>query len=234
MFKKSVAIIQSNYIPWKGYFDIINRADDFVLLDTVQYTKRDWRNRNQIKTSQGLHWLSVPVVTEKREQKINETIIANNDWTRKHLTTLMHSYSKAPYFDLYLDELKSCFNDASQLTRLSDVNLLFIRWINDKLNIETNIHIAESFECKATDASQQLLDICISLNANDYLSGKAAESYLDESLFVKNDVSVSWMDYSHYKTYQQLYGGFTHYVSVLDLLFNQGPDATHYIKSTIQ
>ncbi len=94
MNQKSVAIIQSNYIPWKGYFDIINRVDDFVLFDTVQYTKRDWRNRNQIKTSQGLHWLSIPVVVESREQKINQIKIASNDWTRKHLTTLIHSYSK--------------------------------------------------------------------------------------------------------------------------------------------
>jgi hypothetical protein len=228
--QKSVAIIQSNYIPWKGYFDIINRVDDFVLFDTVQYTKRDWRNRNQIKTSQGLHWLSIPVVVESREQKINQIKIASNDWTRKHLTTLIHSYSKAPFFDLYIDDLKSCFQEASQFSRLSDVNLLFIRWINEKLNINTNIHLAEDFQCNDNNASQHLLDICIALNANKYLSGKAAESYLDESLFTQNDILIEWVDYSHYQEYQQLYGDFTHYVSVLDLLFNKGPNAIDAIK----
>lgn len=228
MHNKSIAIIQSNYIPWKGYFDIINRVDDFVLLDTVQYTKRDWRNRNQIITSHGLHWLSVPVVVVKRSQKINETLIANNDWTRKHLTTLIHSYSKAPFFDLYIDELKQCFLEASQLTRLSDVNLLFIRWINNKLNITTNIHKAESFECNTTDANQHLLDICTALEANNYLSGKAAQTYLNESLFEQSNVSVSWMEYGPYKTYQHLYGEFTHNVSILDLLLNKGPEANQF------
>jgi hypothetical protein len=227
---KSTAIIQSNYIPWIGYFDIINRVDNFVLLDTVQYTKRDWRNRNQIKTSQGLHWLSVPVVVEKRTQRINETMIANNDWTRKHLTTLTHSCSKAPYFDLYIDELKNCFDNASQLTHLSDVNLLFIRWINEKLNIHTHIHKAENFECNTNNASQQLLDICIALKADNYLSGKAAQTYLDESLFEQSNVSVSWMNYGPYKPYTQLYGEFTHNVSILDLLFNKGPEASQFIK----
>lgn len=207
----------------------MNRVDDFVILDTVQYTKRDWRNRNQIITSHGLHWLSIPVVVEHRKQKINETMVANHDWARKHLTTLSHSYSKAPYFDLYWDDLKRCFSDASKLTRLSDVNLLFIRWINSRLNIHTNIHQSEKFKLEKVDASQQLLNMCIALNANEYISGKAAMPYLDESLFEKNGVLVNWMEYNHYKPYQQLYGEFSHYVSVLDLLFNQGPNAHHYI-----
>jgi hypothetical protein len=229
LIKKSIAIIQSNYIPWKGYFDIIKRVDDFVLLDTVQYTKRDWRNRNQIKTSQGLHWLSVPVVVEKREQKINETKVANQNWAQKHLTTITHSYSKAPYFEYYLDELKRCYQDASQLTNLSDINLLFIEWINKKLNITTKLHKAEEFSIQSSDANQQLLDLCLALNANNYISGKAAQTYLNEDLFLKNNVSVSWMEYDHYTTYQQLYGEFQHNVSVLDLLFNQGPNSHLYL-----
>jgi len=125
---KKVAILQSNYIPWKGYFDLINQVDDFVIYDCVQYTKNDWRNRNQIKSKGGLQWLTIPVSVKSRSQLINETIVANNIWADKHLKSLIQTYSKSKFYNLYIDELAACFDTAKLLTKLSEINILFINF----------------------------------------------------------------------------------------------------------
>ncbi|MFT6909862.1 MAG: hypothetical protein ACJAS1_006589, partial [Oleiphilaceae bacterium] len=224
LMSRKVAILQSNYIPWKGYFDLMDQVDDFVIYDVVQYTKRDWRNRNKIITPQGLLWLSVPVIVESRDQRIDATKIHDKNWVNKHLVSIKHNYGKAPYFDVYFDELRDCYQNAGNLEFLSEVNLVFLKWICAKLNIKTRLHSSREFEL-STDKNERLAYICQQLNADVYLSGPAAKDYLDESCFADKNIAVEWMDYHGYPEYPQLFGEFEHSVTVLDALFNLGENA---------
>lgn len=226
---KKIAILQSNYIPWKGYFDLINQVDDFVIYDCVQYTKNDWRNRNQIKSKNGLQWLTIPVSVKTSSQSINETEVANNLWADKHLKSILQTYSKAKFFNDYSDELIDCYKKAKSLTKLSEINLVFIRWINEKLGITTKLHSASDFQL-ADDRIERLVSICQQLNANTYLSGPAAKNYLEEERFTEKDIAVAWMDYTGYSAYSQFGHEFQHGVSVLDLLFHAGSDAIDFFK----
>jgi hypothetical protein len=225
---KKVAILQSNYIPWKGYFDLINQVDYFVVYDTVQYTKNDWRNRNKIKTPNGLQWLTIPVSVNNLEQHIDETCLADNRWVKKHLSSIFQNYSKAPFINDYKNELAQLYEKAKTLTLLSEVNVLFINWINSKLGITTEIKFAKDFIPLSKNRVQRLIDICKALNADVYLSGSAAKGYLDESMFNAEGINVEWMSYEGYTEYNQLHGEFEHAVSVLDLILNMGPDAKNY------
>ena len=142
---KIVAILQSNYIPWKGYFDLINRCDVFVLYDDMQYTKNDWRNRNKIQTKQGLKWLTIPVRQEKLSQRINETKISDARWSRKHWATITHNYTKAKYFNDY----KGLFEDLylnMQEQFLREVNYRFIVAINNIIGIDTVLKKSSEFK----------------------------------------------------------------------------------------
>ncbi|MGV8074303.1 MAG: WbqC family protein [Syntrophobacteraceae bacterium] len=228
---KRVAIVQSAYIPWKGYFDLINSVDEFVIYDSVQYTERDWRNRNRIKTCEGLRWLSIPVSTKgKRHQKINEAQIYNSAWAGVHFKTLTHAYGKAPFFGNYADRLGDLYRQAGGMRSLSQVNRLFITTICDWLGISTCITRDTRYDLSG-DKSERLLNICRQTKASHYLSGPAARDYLDVALFVSGGVRVQWADYGGYCEYPQLHGPFEHAVSVLDLLFSVGPDARQYLKT---
>ncbi len=224
---KKIAILQSNYIPWKGYFDLINQVDDFVVYDCVQYTKNDWRNRNQIKSKNGLQWLTIPVSVKRSSQLINETEVANGLWAEKHLKSLIQTYSKAKFFKDYSTELIECYQQVKSLSKLSEINLVFIRWINEKLGITTKLHSASDFKL-SDDRIERLVGICQQLNANTYLSGPAAKSYLDVKCFSEKNITVEWMDYSSYPEYSQFGDNFQHSVSVLDLLFHKGSSAIDF------
>ncbi|RZV60636.1 MAG: hypothetical protein EX254_08525 [Flavobacteriaceae bacterium] len=227
---KSIAIIQSNYIPWKGYFDIINSVDEFVLYDDMQYTKRDWRNRNKIKTSKGTEWLSMPVAVKgKYLQKIKDTYTVNDDWRRKHWKSILSNYSKAPFLDHYRSQFEELYLNSTE-RNLSKINFAFINLICRLLEIDTELKCSSDydFEGKKTKA---LLEICKLAEATEYWSGPSAEEYLNQELFNEQGIGVKWMDYSGYEEYNQLYGEFDHYVSVIDLLFNEGPNARKYMKS---
>jgi len=227
---KKIAILQSNYIPWKGYFDIINMVDEFIFYDTEQYTKRDWRNRNKIKTSNGLIWLTIPVqVKGKFHQTINETIVSDNTWRNKHWNSITANYSKAKYFDEYKNEFQNLYLDSKE-DSLSQINYNFIKKINKILGIKTKLSWSSSFNPKG-EKSDKLLDICKKTEAVEYLSGPAAKGYLDTSLFLKNSIQVSWMDYSNYPEYNQLFPPLEHGVSIIDLIFNEGPNAYKFLKS---
>jgi len=227
MHSKKIAILQSNYIPWKGYFDIIARADIFVIYDEVQYTKNDWRNRNLIKTKNGLQWLTIPVKHKSLSQKINETEVVTNNWPRKHYNSLQANYGKSPYFNLYKEDIKEIY-DASDMS-LSSINRKFIQLINKALGITTEIVDSTSLKLEG-DRQGKLIDACKKLGANTYISGPAAKNYIEDSLFSKNNIEITWMDYSNYNPYSQLYGDFEHGVSALDLLFNEGPNSRNYLK----
>jgi hypothetical protein len=222
---KKAIITQSNYIPWKGYFDAINSVDIFVVYDEMQYTKRDWRNRNKIKTSNGLKWLSVPVnVKGKFEQKINETLINDSSWNKKHWDTIKQAYSKAPFFKENKDFFENLYLGC-ELTNLSDINLHFIKDICKLLGIKTEIVYSKDLELRG-DKTEKLLNVCLDLNITDYYSGPAAKDYMDLELFNSKDVNVHWFDYSGYPEYTQMYEGFEHGVTILDLIFNEGLEGT--------
>lgn len=221
---KRIAIVQSNYIPWKGYFDLIDTVDEFVLYDDMQYTRRDWRNRNQIKTPQGVQWLTVPVkVKGKYLQTIRETELDGRDWAVQHWKALRQNYAKAPHFGSYAPALEALYLDR-EYTHLSELNLTLLEWVNARLGIETRLTSSADYHLEG-DRSEKLLNICLQAGASEYLSGPAAREYLDESVFARANVAVRWFEYPAYPEYLQLWGAFTHGVSVLDLLFNCGPEA---------
>jgi hypothetical protein len=225
-----VVITQSNYIPWKGYFDLINRANHVVFYDDMQYTKRDWRNRNKIQTANGPQWLSIPVeVKGKYYQSIKDTQISDPEWGIKHWQSIVHNYKKSKYFNDYESVFKPLFINSSE-TYISQINYRFIHEIMKILSIDTKIHWSSDFLLRQ-GKSERLLGVCKDLDATHYISGPAAREYLDESVFFNEDVIVEWMDYSDYPEYQQVYKPFEHGVTILDLIFNVGPDAHNYMKS---
>lgn len=218
---KKVCITQSNYIPWKGYFKNIADVDVFVVYDDAQYTRRDWRNRNLIKSPDGLKWLTIPVeVKGKFHQKIIETQISNTNWPLDHLKTLKHFYSKA----LHYKEVKSLIEEwylSVPATNLSEVNCHFIKRICSYYNINTEIVSSNTLTFEG-DKTTKLVNICMQLNATDYFTGPSAKSYLDEVQFSTNGINVHYFNYEGYQTYNQLYPPFMHEVTILDMMFNIG------------
>lgn len=229
MKAKRVAIVQSSYIPWKGYFDLIRSVDEFILLDDVQFTKRDWRSRNRIKTKDGVAWLTIPVRTKGRfTQSIRDTRVSDAAWGERHWHTIHASYARAPYYRDHAAALEPLFvKPASQF--LSEINHTFIAAICRALAIETPI-VPSSHYHPGEGRTERIVDLCVAAGATEYLSGPSARGYLDESAFAAAGIAVRWADYSGYPEYPQVHPPFDHYVTVLDLLFCTGSHATSYMK----
>ena len=226
---KTVVILQSNYIPWKGYFDLMHDADEFILFDDMQYTRRDWRNRNQIKTSKGAQWLTIPVeVKGKYQQRIDETLISENDWAIKHWQTLRGHYARAPCFRDYANDIEALYEAAANETRLSRINRLFLEGIGRLLGIRTKISWSTDY-AHFEGKTERLVSLCEASGADHYISGPAARNYIQPFLFDSAGIVLSFKDYSGYPEYTQLHPPFTHAVTVLDLLFNMGEKAPWYI-----
>lgn len=230
MTGKKVAIVQSNYVPWKGYFDLIHLVDEFILLDDVQYTKRDWRNRNRLKTPQGAQWLTIPVETKGRYlQKIKDTTIGDAGWAQRHWKAIACNYASARYFPTYRERLEDLYRVCHE-RRLSQVNHRFLVALCEMLGIKTKI--AWSMDYQPPEGStERLVWLCQQAGATGYLSGPAAKAYLDEERFSRAGIAVEYMDYTGYPEYTQLFPPFDHHVSVLDLLLNEGPAAPKFMKS---
>lgn len=229
---KRVAIVQSSYIPWKGYFDLIRAVDEFILLDDVQYTKRDWRNRNQIKTPRGLLWLTIPVQVKGRYlQKINETLVAHPDWPQEHWRAIVHSYARASYFDRYRSRFEELYLNCQE-RYLSRINHRFLMALCSMLGIETTVSWSGDYESQGTK-TERLIHLCQKAGGGEYLSGPSAQSYLKQELFGEAGIRLSFADYSGYPEYPQLFLPFEHHVSIIDLIFNEGPHATHYMKDLL-
>jgi len=226
---KKIAILQSNYIPWKGYFDMIAAVDEFILYDDMQYTRRDWRNRNQIKTPQGVQWLTIPVkVKGKYHQTIRETEIEGDQWAKEHWKVLSQNYRRAACFNEIAAWLES-FYLAEQPTHLSQVNRRFIESICAYLGIKTTIRNSWDYPL-SEGKSERLADLCASAGGCEYISGPAARDYIDEAVFAERGIKLTWFDYAGYPEYPQLWGDFTHGVTILDLIFNCGKDARSYMR----
>jgi hypothetical protein len=208
---------------------MIAAVDECILYDDMQYTRRDWRNRNQIKTPLGEQWLTVPVMVKgKYHQKIRETQINGTDWAAEHWKALVQNYRRAPHFAeiaLWLEPLY--LNDT--FTHISHLNRRFIEAISTYVGIKTII--TNSWDYILLEGkSERLADLCVQAGGNEYISGPAAKDYIDEKVFANVGVNLTWFDYAGYLEYPQQWGKFTHGVTILDLLFNCGKDSTRYMR----
>lgn len=219
--------MQSNYIPWKGVFDMINQVDVFVFFEDVDFTRRDWRTRNKIKTPNGDIWLTIPVKKSPRGTKIYEIEIADETgWQENHYKTLVQYYKKAKSFESYSFLLEKIYKE-NTWKNLSDFNIYTTQLIATTLGIKTEFVNSKNLDAEGSKDSK-LIEICKKLDANYYLSGPAAKSYIDNNKFKNEGIKLAYMNYK-YPEYQQLYGEFNHYISVLDVLFNCGDDAKKMI-----
>lgn len=225
-----VAIVQSCYVPWKGFFDLIKRVDEFVIYDDVQFVKRHWHNRNRIKTPQGPLWLTIPVNSKGKYLQTIEESTVSEKWAEKHWRSISLTYARAPYFSEYGPVLQKAYEAVDSMERLSDINYHFLRTVADLLDLQTRFSWSSEYvaEGRKTD---RLLELCSALNARTYVSGPSAKSYFETEKFEAAGISVEWMDYDGYREYPQLHGGaFEPAVSIVDLLLNVGPEANRYMK----
>ena len=222
-----VAIHQPQFLPWLGYFDKVDRSDVFCLLDTVQYKKNEFQNRNKIKTSQGWQWLTVPV-TYRFPQRILEVGVNQTvDWQRKHLRSLETSYRKAPFFDTYITRFEEFYQQSYEM--LVDVNVACIRLLMDLLGLEQKVILASSLQVDTDDPTLRLVKICQVLAGDAYLSGKDGAKYMDLDAFHSHQLEIVFQDFNH-PEYPQCYGPFEPNLSVVDLLFNCGPESLTIIR----
>lgn len=224
---KKIAILQSNYIPWKGYFDMIASVEEFIIYDDMQFTKNDWRNRNKIKTPNGVEWLSIPT-GQNIDRLIRDVLISDSRWQTKHWRTLEANYRRAPFFKEVAAWLEPLYLETFHLN-LSELNRKFIESICDYLGIKTKI--SNSWDYNLIEGkTERLVDLCVQTGAQEYISGPAAQGYIEEDLFKARSIKLTWFDYSGYIDYPQLWGEFSHGVTILDLLFNCGKDSPRYMR----
>jgi hypothetical protein len=222
-----ITIHQPQYLPWLGYFDKVQKADVFILLDNVQFKKNEWQNRNRIRTPQGWQWLTVPVLHDFGT-KINEIKIDNKKpWREHHLKALELNYCKAHYFEQYFPYFQKALDQSWE--RLSDVNIHFVRLIIELLGIKTKVVLSSEYEA-VEHKTMRLVDLCKYFNAETYLSGEGGMAYLDEEQFKRHHINVIVQKYQH-PIYPQRWihksntEGFISHLSVIDLLFNCGPES---------
>jgi len=226
---KKVAILQSNYIPWKGYFDLIASVDEFILYDDMQYTRRDWRNRNQIKTQQGVQWLTIPVLVKgKYNQTIRETEVDSVSWATDHWKALVQNYRRAPCFAEIAAWLEPLYVGAPSV-RLSPLNRAFLEAICVYLEIGTKITNSWDYTLQP-GRTERLVGLCAQAGGAEYISGPTARDYIDPKVFQDAGIQLTWFDYADYPEYPQLWGAFSHRVTILDLLFNCGKESHRYMR----
>ena len=226
-----IAICQPTYLPWIGYFDLMDQVDAFVLLDSVQFEKQSWQHRNRIKIASGLQWLTVPVVYRGCfGQTINQVAIRDPEFARKHLRGIELSYRRAAYFDSYYPELAEILQAHSK-GLLADLNAGLLRWFRSIFGIRTPMVCSSAMNGRGR-RSQLLVNVCLELNADGYLSPPGSTSYLlnDLELFVNAGIEVEFHHYQH-PEYSQLFPPFCPYASALDLIFNEGKRSLEVLRS---
>jgi hypothetical protein len=227
-----IAIAQPTYLPWLGYFDLLDQVDKFVLLDTVQFEKQSWQQRNRIKTPTGLLWLTVPVVFRGRlGQRIVDVEIREAEFWRDHLRAVELNYRRAPFFDEYYPELKEIMRSASSGLRLAELTIGLFRWLSKAVGVKTTI--VRSSELAVDGKRTHLLaEICSLLAATTYVSPLGSADYLlnDLPILTGQGVDVVFQHYEH-PSYRQLFPPFQSHASVLDLLFNVGGNSLATVRS---
>ena len=223
-----VGIIQSSFLPWRGYFDFITDVDLFILYDDIQYTKRDWRTRNKIKTAQGVRWLSVPVKYRCHNQLICETELdGTQNWRKDHINLWRAHYGKAAYLDVALQLLGNMGQGEDRT--ISQLNIRLIRGICSFLDIRTPMMLSSELNVKG-EKTDRLIKLLQTVGGKTYLSGPSADSYLEKDKFREAGIGLEYKSYD-YAPYPQLWGQFEGAVTVLDLIANCGPDAKNHIRS---
>lgn len=223
-----VTIHQPQFMPWLGYLDKIDQADLFIMLDTVQFKKNEWQNRNRIRTAKGWQWLTVPVL-QHFGQRIDEVLInPTAAWKDQHLRALEMHYARAPYRDRYLAQLRDLYS--APWNKLSDLNKAIVRWLLDAYGITTPVHSAADHAAREEPTSR-LIDLCRSVDATQYLAGPGAERYMDRPRFESSGVQLEMQVFQH-PIYRQAYEPFEPNLSAVDLLFMQGPDALTTLRQT--
>jgi len=222
------AIHQPEHMPWLGFFDKMRRVDLFVLLDTTQFAKDDFQNRNRIKTRQGPSWLTVPVYKSGvSKQQITETRICNErDWRRRSSTLIAENYRDAPYFSVHEGFFRHLYE--REWSSLVELNLKALEYLKTALGLATAYVTASALGIRERGGTNTNLAICRAVGAQTYLSGKHGREYLDEDRFAEHDIQVEYQEFRH-PVYPQLWGDFAPYMSVIDLLFNCGPTSLQII-----
>lgn len=219
-------ILQPMYLPWIGYFNLIDQSDVFVFLDDVQFSVQSWQQRNKIKTSQGWLWLTVPILREFGS-KIKEIKVNNNiNWSKKHWASVRQNYSKAPYFKEYSKPFEEIYSQEWEY--LADLDITLIKVITTTLGLKTEFVLSSELAVEG-EKTERVINILEKLGASEYISGPAAKSYIEVEKFTEAGITLYWHEYEH-PVYPQLYGEFIPYLSVIDLLFNCGPESKRYIR----
>lgn len=218
----SVAIMQPVYIPWLGYFEQIAHADEFMFFDDVQYTKRDWRNRNKIRTSAGWTWLTIPTKGTSRYTPIKSKEVHHDYWKRKNLECVRHNYGRTPYYDEVMPIYEAVIS--SDKTLLIDYTIPLIQEICRYLNLKIPTLKSSDVEAASTNRLDRILQLCRSVNADTFYTGPAAQNYIDVDYMRENGLNPIFQNYEH-PTYKQAFAGFESHMSILDLLMNHGPDS---------
>lgn len=224
MNNRTIGILQPGYLPWLGFFEQIYKSDVFVIYDDVQYDKEGWRNRNRIKTANGIQWLTVPVYVKLSESPlIMDVRIDNKDnWRKKHFNSIKMSYSKSPFFKEYINIFEEAYSTHWDL--IVDIDMFFILKLADCLGMGDKKIVRSSTLGISGDRDNRLISICKELGADTFYEGAAGKNYIDVDYFARNGVKVEFQEYRH-PIYKQLYGDFVPYLSVIDLLFNHGSES---------
>jgi WbqC-like protein family len=223
-------VLQPSYIPWRGFFHQIEKADVFVFYDDVQYDDRGWRNRNRIKTSAGPIWLTIPV--ESRGAQVDKTPIKDiricwdRPWARKHWSSIQHAYARAPYFARYAPLMESLY--ARHDEYLADFTIACIEALSLELGLVGKHFVRSSALPSRAAKTERLLSLLEAVGARHYISGPSARAYIDANMLARAGVTLEYMEYD-YPEYEQLHPPYETQVSILDLLFMQGPDAPRWI-----
>jgi hypothetical protein len=225
-----VAIHQPQFLPWLGYLDKIDRADLFVVLDTVQFKKNEWQNRNRLRTPQGWQWITVPVLHNFgqpiNQVRINQTV----EWRDKHIRAVQMHYSRAPYLERFWGGLRTIYERSWE--KLTDLNLSVIRWLLDSFGITTPVRLASEMELRE-EPTQRLVDICRTVGATHYLAGDGAVAYMDMTEFQSSGVHLETQLFNH-PVYAQCYEPFMPGMAAVDALFTCGTDALRLLRNARQ
>lgn len=219
-----IAILQPSYLPWIGYFEQILKSDIFVFYDDVQYDKHSWRNRNRIKTPQGIQWLTVPVIVNfnDRPEIMNVRIENKQNWRRKHLLSIRANYAKAPHFDRYFNFFETLYSQ--EWGNICELNIYIIEEFVQWLGLGNKKFVRSSTLDVKGDTLERLVNICKIYNCDVFYEGSAGRNYINDEFFNDSGITVKYQDYVH-PIYQQLHGEFIPYLSVIDLIFNHGDDS---------
>ena len=225
-----LVILQPSYLPWLGFFDMLYKSDVFIIYDDVQYTKNDWRNRNRIKGSNGIIWLTVPVNDKNRISKslmINDISIRNElPWAGKHINTLKMNYARSAFFEDVFKLLEPIIS--RKYNFLVELNMNLINAIAGYLDLNRKIVFSSETDTEDLNQVDRIVKLCEMMNATHYLTGDAARDYIDTERFARKGIQLEWHNYQH-PVYNQLWGEFTQYLSIVDLLFNCGMESLNIL-----